>query len=175
MMKQSLYVAENMGVVEGYVVLGMPDENSKKDHSIVTDWGGNSGAVRGVLLDLLNKNVVPRIDVTVPWGEYLNDELNDSPFKTEQNGGTVNIVDAERLIEQIMPYLIGKCPELSQSLKVYNTEEENVILKYNETEVTLSPEELVKVMFDFQNNTQLSEIQSLFPIPLPSTFGMFYV
>ncbi|MFC4557966.1 GNAT family N-acetyltransferase [Virgibacillus kekensis] len=174
MMKQTLYVAENDGVVEGYVVLGV-DENSAAKRAIVTDWGGNTASLRAIFMELLKKKVVSEIEIAVPWQDSLNDELNDLPFELEQNGGTINIVDAERLIEQLKPYLVKKNPGLAKSLKIYNTDNSNVTLNYNESKITLSPEELVKFLFDFQDDAELGEMQSLFPVPLPSTIGMFYV
>ncbi|SEP77543.1 Predicted N-acetyltransferase YhbS [Virgibacillus subterraneus] len=168
--KQALYVAENHGTIEAYVVIGVPENES----AIVTDWGGNPEAIRGILTELLANNVVPKIDLTVPWQDSLHDKLSDLPFKVEQNGGTVHIVNAERLIEQVMPYLMEKNLAVVEKLTI-TSKDGNVTLQYNESQVTLLPADLVKVLFDFQVNVELGNLKTLFPIPIPSTEGLYYV
>ncbi|MGP4106044.1 GNAT family N-acetyltransferase [Virgibacillus sp. L01] len=172
--KQALYVTENNGAIEAYVVIGIPENENKTEFALVTDWGGNPEAIREIFTDLLANSIVLKLEVTVPWQDSLHDELSDLPSEAEQNGGTVHIVNPERLIEQVMPYLMEKSLAVAEKLTI-TSEDGNVILQYNESQFHLPPSDLVKMLFDFQDNAELEAMKSLLPIPLPSTIGMFYV
>ncbi|MFC4025085.1 GNAT family N-acetyltransferase [Oceanobacillus longus] len=170
-MKQALYVATTDGALDGYVVIGLPTEASTYEQGIVTDWGGNPKAVYAILMDLLKTSTIEKIEINIPWQDKLNDECKGYTSDTKKNGGTINIVNAKRLLDQLMPYLKEK--ELAQNLEVVQQNDDGVLLKYGEFEKAFSNEELVDLIF---GNGQVDRsFEQLFPVPLPSTEGFFYV
>ncbi|MBU9723283.1 MULTISPECIES: GNAT family N-acetyltransferase [Bacillaceae] len=173
-MDQALFVAEKSGVVEGYVVVGMPSEKSTTKYGVVTDWGGSRKSVVHILLTLLRDRVVPMLEVKVPWQDLLNDELKElsSSVEVEKNGGTVHIVNPNRLIAQLMPYLGSK--GLKNDIQFQQTGENNYTINYGDNEVMLSKEEIVSLIFNFEHDLDY-QFEGVFPIPLPSTEGLFYV
>ncbi|WP_318615568.1 GNAT family N-acetyltransferase [Sporosarcina sp. YIM B06819] len=175
-MKQSLYVASQDGVIEGYVVMGMPTENSTKEQAIVTEWGGDSKAIYGILLNLLENDVVSEIELTIPWHEKLREELSAYPYKEIQNAGTIHIVNAARLIDQLMPYVYDKNPIVAQNLTVETLEDDHVIFRYHkESKISLGVDELVALLFDPHGGSAFVALQTIFPIPLPHTEGLYFV
>ncbi|MFJ7936169.1 GNAT family N-acetyltransferase [Sporosarcina sp. NPDC096371] len=174
-MDQALYVACN-GVVEGYAVIAMPTPASTKDHAIVIEWGGNSKAVYGILQNMLEANPVKEIKLTIPWHEKFFEEVSEYPCEELQNAGTIHIVNAVRLIEQLKPYLCARNPALAHSLSVEQVDDHHVILHYNhESKIVLTLEDLVRLLFDPQGENLDEELQTIFPIPLPYTEGMYFV
>ncbi|KAA0965500.1 GNAT family N-acetyltransferase [Sporosarcina sp. ANT_H38] len=117
-MEQVLYVASHNGVIEGYAVIGMPSSDSTKEKTIVTEWGGDSRAVYGIFLKLLENNLEAEIEITIPWHEKFIEVVSEHPCEKLRNAGTINIVNAERLINQLWPYLQEKNPTLAQSLVI---------------------------------------------------------
>lgn len=174
-MKQSLYIAEQNGKIEGYVVIGLPNEKSTTNQAKVTEWGGNPKAVHGIFAELMERNTMGEIAVSVPWHDALNDELSNYQLEVKQNGGTVYIVDVERFIKQVKPYLISKNAEVAQNTTIQAKEDGNIRIQYKELKTTVTMEELVKRLFDFQSDSKIGELQEIFPIPLPNTVGMHYV
>ncbi|RDW20661.1 GNAT family N-acetyltransferase [Oceanobacillus chungangensis] len=170
-MKQALYVAEKNSILNGYAVIGLPTEASNYEHGIVTDWGGEPEAVHGILADLLQTNTVSRIEISVPWQDELNSELTGYKHEIKKNGGTVYIVNAGRLIEQLGPYFREK--GLTQELEVTQIEDGNVLLKIGEIEKTLTNGILVELLFGFESD--IRELNGVFPVPLPGLEGINYV
>ena len=175
-MEQVLYTASDNGVMEGYAVIGMPSINSTKKQAIVTEWGGDSRAVYEIFLNLLEYDLVSEIELTIPWHEKFYEVVSKYPYEKLRNAGTIHIVDAERLIDQLSSYLQEKDPTLAQSLVIRTVDEHSVSLHFNnEPKITLALEDLVKLLFDPQGESVINELQTVFPIPLPHTEGMFFV
>ncbi|KAA0965565.1 GNAT family N-acetyltransferase [Sporosarcina sp. ANT_H38] len=175
-MEQALYVASRDGVLEGYAVIGMPTPKSTKEHAIIIEWGGDPRIVYGIVQHLLENDIVLEMELTLPWHDKFRDEISEHPCEEQNNEGTIHIVDVERLIGQLMPYLYEKDPTIAQSLSVRTLDEEIVTINhFNATEITVSLEEFVKLLFDPQSLFLGRELQTIFPIPLPNTEGMYFV
>ncbi len=175
-MEQALYVASHDDVIEGYAVIGMPTKNSTKKQAIITEWGGNPRAVYGILLNLLENETVLEIEMTIPWHEKFCEEVSEYPYEAQCNAGTIYIIDAARLLNQLMPYLHEENPALATSLVIQKVDNDNVNFHYNDdSRITLTLEDLVKLLFEPQRESVIVELQSVFPIPLPHTQGMYFV
>lgn len=170
-MKQSVFVAVKNNIVEGYVVAGIPTEHSTKEHAIVTEWGGERGAIHAILNDILLESLAPKIEITIPWQDELAKELMDMSYEERKNSGTVYVVNAERLLQQINPLI----SELDPSLSITEKEDKGVILQYKDSEVSMSAEEFIKWIFDGDYKTGISELDNVLPIPFPYTEGLHYV
>ena len=174
-MKQALYVASRDGVIEGYAVMGMPTTSSTEQQAIVTEWGGNTKAVYEIFQNVLAQGLVQEIGLTIPWHEEFCEELSQHPYKEQENSGTIHIVNAARLLEQLKPYLHQKNTQVAQSLTIEMVDDNHVILHYSGENLRLTLEELVTLLFVPQEDHLLGELQTIFPIPLPHTEGMYYV
>ncbi|MEK5038300.1 GNAT family N-acetyltransferase [Sporosarcina sp. FSL K6-3457] len=174
-MKQALYVASRDGVIEGYAVMGLPIASSTQQQAIVTEWGGDTKVVYEIFQNILAQGLMKEIGLTIPWHEKFCEELNQHPYEDQRNSGTIHIVNATRLLEQLLPYIYEKNIQVAQSLTIETLEDNHVILHYSGTKITLTPEDLVTLLFVPQENDLLGELQTVFPIPLPYTEGMYYV
>lgn len=174
-MKQSLYVATRDGVMEGYVVMGIPTDESTREQAIVTEWGGDSEVVYEIFRNLLAQEIVQEIELMIPWHEKLCEELSELPFEEQKNSGTIHIVNATRLLEQLMPYLREKNDAVAQSLGIETVDDNHVFLHYNGEKMSLTIEEFVTLLFVPKGDSLMVELQEVFPIPLPYTEGIYYV
>ena len=174
-MKQALYVASKNGVMEGYVVMGIPTNESTREQAIVTEWGGDSEVVYEIFHNLLAQEIVQEIELTIPWHEKLCEELSELPFEEQMYSGTIHIVNATRLLEQLMPYLREKNEAVAQRLGIETIDDNHMFLHYNGEKMTLTLEQLVTLLFVPQVDSLQYGLQTVFPIPLPHTEGMFYV
>lgn len=174
-MKQTLFVAENQGVVEGYVVIGLPHEKSSKQEAVVTELGGQSKAVHHILVDLLERGLTAEINMTIPWHEEYHQAFHTYPVEKLKHGGTVYLVNGERLIEQVKPYISEKDPTLASKLSINQTGNDEFQLTCDQSDLLLTRRELVEVLFNVQSELRTNELNSLFPIPFPNTEGMHYV
>lgn len=171
MMDQALYIAEKNGSVTGYVVVGLPKDVSSFEHGIITDWGGETASIKGILTDLLQTNTVPRIEISVSFQDELNHELCGFKKEDMKNAGTIYIVNPEKLLEQLNPYFQEK--GLEHELKVEELDDDHVLFTSGTKARTLSRGELVALLFDVGEKPDGLDV--VFPIPLPGTQGMNYV
>ena len=174
-MKQGLYVASRHGVIEGYAVIALPTPDSTNEQAIVIESGGDSKAVYGILMSLLENTSTSEIELTIPWHEKLNGEISKYPFEKLQNDGTIHIVDAARLINQLMPYLFERNPKIAQNIAIGNGEDNRVIIHYNKSEIELTLKEFVELVFSPKEKYLFEELETVFPIPLPHLEGMYFV
>lgn len=174
-MKQTLFIAEAQHLVEGYVVVGLPNKKSKTKHAIVTEWGGSPEAVSGILHELLATEQTKEIKINIPWHETYNELLNNYPYKETEHSGTIYLVNAQRLIEQAKPYFIDKNPLVARSFKINQTTDQTFELAVDDSSHTLVREELMNILFSFQKDSRFNKLEKFLPIPLPATDGMNYV
>lgn len=173
--KQSLFVAESKDAVEGYVVIGLPHEKSSKQEAIVTEWGGEPSAVHGILANLLVEGLTTEINLTIPWHEKYHQEFSVYPVKQLQQGGTIYVVDAERFIEQIRPYLSESNMALAETIRITQKGMDEFQLVYEQSAIALTRKKLTEVLFSVQSKSRPKELEKLFPIPLPYLEGIYYV
>ncbi|WHX26250.1 GNAT family N-acetyltransferase [Virgibacillus halodenitrificans] len=169
-MQQEVYVMEEKGEITAYVVAGIPKENSMKTEPIITEWGGEPSNVKSILESLYIE--FKAFEIKVPWHDDLNKELQkDYEFHSIRNGGTIHIVKARRLINQILPYLADKLPRVTEKLSVEFEDIRELKLNYKGESITLTHKEFIETLFSPEDKG----FPNLFPIPLPSTEGMEYV
>ncbi|MYL55952.1 GNAT family N-acetyltransferase [Virgibacillus halodenitrificans] len=169
-MQQEVYVMEKKGEITGYVVAGIPNENSMKAEPIITEWGGESSCIKSILESICLE--FEAFDIRVPWHDDLNKELQkDYAFHSIRNGGTIHIVQIERLNNQILPYLEDKSPRVAEKLSMEYEDTRELRLNYKGESVTLTHKEFIETLFSPGDNV----FPDLFPVPLPSTEGMEYV
>lgn len=173
--KQTLFVAEKDGVIQGYVVIGLPNEENKKQEAIVTEWGGDPKAVHSVLKNLLIEKLTEEINLTIPWHENYHQEFSRYLVKQIQQGGTIYLVNAERFIDQIRPYLNESDSILAKNIRIVQKGMDKFQLFYNQSDLILTRQELTAVLFNIECALRPKELQKLFPVPLPLIEGLHYV
>lgn len=174
-MKQTLFVAEEHGVIQGYAVIGLPHEKSGKQEAIVTEWGGEPKAVHSILANLLVEKLTTEVILTIPWHEKYHQEFSAYPVKQFQQSGTIYLVDAERFIDQIQPHLNESNSKLAGKINIIKKGNDEFQLVYDQSNLTLTRKELTEVLFNVQSTLRPRELEELFPIPLPYIEGMYYV
>ncbi|WP_010094777.1 GNAT family N-acetyltransferase [Ornithinibacillus scapharcae] len=170
-LKQSVFVSEKDGKIHAYVVIGLPNAENPNRNGLVTDWGGDSEAIHTILMDILGKNIISSMKIKVPWQDNLNRFLTDYEAADNTIGGTINIVNPKRLIDQLYPYLRIIDPNVEETLIVDDVREGKIHVQYEDIQLTLTKQEFTNLIFNKDSNP----ISKLFPIPFPSTEGIHYV
>ncbi|WP_042146685.1 GNAT family N-acetyltransferase [Paucisalibacillus sp. EB02] len=170
-LKQSIIISEKQGVIDGYVVAGLPDETNSSRTALILEWGGEPRTVLAILMSLLGEDGVDTVKIKVPWHDEMNVSLVEYSKEAESIGGTIRVINPERMLEQLMPYLQSKDPAIYNKLQIKGQGDGKIDLQYDGQRWILTVEEFSNLLF----NTPGNLIPSLFPIPLPSTEGIHYV
>lgn len=169
--KQAVYVAENNGVVEGYVVIGMQTDGSKAKQSFVTESGGEPTVVHAILNEIIQCRKTEEIILHLPWHE-TNEEVFDLYYSGGNfHGGTVHLVKLERLIEQLTPYFQAKTCE---DMKLVKKNEDEYLLANKTESILLTEQQLIAWLFTPGTDIAIEKLSTV-PIPLPNPEGMYFV
>lgn len=174
-MQQACFIAEREGIIEGYVVIGLPNGKGSKQEAVVTECGGPPHIVHDILVHILVEKLAETIEIKIPWHERCHEQFSEYPSKEMNNSGTIYLVDVAKLVEQIRPYLYEKNPELAQSLEVFEINDNEFQLKGKQLHMTCTREELIGILFNVDSALRNDALQTIFPLPLPNLEGMYYV
>lgn len=174
-MQQVLFVAEHQGTIKGYIVIGLPNEKNSKQRAVVIEWAGKPKTVHSILLDILANDLATEIVVNIPWHERYHEEFSKYPSKQLTQGGTIYLIDPERLINQAKPYLLEKTPDLVKDLEIISKKNDTFQLTLGQSNLLLTRKELVEFLFNVKERGTTNKWQRLFPLLLPNPDGMYYV
>lgn len=174
-------VAEQQGQVEAFIVVGAPKYPNQKRQALAIDWAGNPHLVAGAFAHAVQRYQFEQLDVPVSWHETeLMKALTPATNSRDQNLGTVRIINPERFIRQLRPYLQVKHPQWNDDLQIQRLPDGRMKIRLNGGADILDARSLVSLMFDPEpqvnaNPSLLSALRELFPIPFPYTGGLNYV
>jgi predicted N-acetyltransferase YhbS len=164
--------------VSSFLVLGVPDRQRREQKGKMIEWAGNPNEIKHLLAYAIKAYELEEIEVAVPWHEHLlENELNGSTFTLNKNQGTVYIINHERLLKQLNPYIKSRNIE---SFECKYTDREHIQVTFSKVTTTLHSKDFVSLIFDTQpKNPEILELQSkienIFPIPFPYTAGLNYI
>jgi hypothetical protein len=134
-----------------------------------------------LLASAVKRYHIGRLEVPVSWHEQgLIQLLEAFEAKRERNLGTVNIINPERLVAQLRPYLREKNEELERQFSVRSLENGRTEVCLGKEKAVVDSDELVSLVFDpepnlKQNGNLKQLLAQLFPIPFPYAGGLNYV
>lgn len=163
-MRHKVFVAEKQGKVDAFVVFGIQAGGSSKLKSLVIETGGDSEAILAIIAEVLQKESISQVEFSVPFHEPLQSFLHGTSFTKRKNGGTIHIVNPNRLIQQLQPYFREK----NQKVEMQSNEDESIHLIVNQQRFSINHEEFVELFFTGKE-------KGMEPIPLPFTEGLHYV
>lgn len=170
-------VAERDGEIKGFLVVGVPYQRGKKRQPMAFEWAGQADIVTLLLADAVKRYELEQLEVPVPWHEQsLLRCLCSLSARKEKNLGTVHIVQPERFISQLRPYLKEKNHELTDHMNIRSLVNGQIELNVDGKRHELESDKFVSLVFDPQPDLETNApLQSLFPIPFPYTGGLNYV
>lgn len=174
-MDQQCFVAESKDGIEAYVVIGLPNKKSTKEEALVIEWAGKPEYVHYILASIIKENIALVIEITIPLYDEINHQFSNYSSEKLGHSGTIYIVNVERLIEQIKPYIAKKDPELARSIAVKMIDDDAYKFTGKKIKLTCTREELTKIIFNADDKYQEGELETVFPLPLPNLDGMYYV
>jgi GNAT superfamily N-acetyltransferase len=180
-LKHEVLVAEKAGKIKAFVVIAVPHHADQDQAPRVIEWAGDEREIYGLLQDAIRRYTLPHLSISVPWFEQkLSDLLEAFPAEQERTGCTLKIMNVERLIDQLRPYLRLQNSELNDRFSVKALLDGNTEVTINETKHMLDPEMLVTLLFGKDQPTALDtelvrNLADFFPIPLPRAKGLNYV
>lgn len=166
---QVCYLAERAGQKLAYVVIGANMDGSPTSNAYVTEWAGNWEAIQAILATMIHEGRTEKIQLHVPWYE------GQHPFQPltgekQTHGGTLHLVNHDRLVEQLLAYLQAK--QLS-SIKIVEKEAHLFELALEQTHLELSEEALLTYLFT--PGDAFAERHPAFPIPLPNPESIYFI
>lgn len=173
-MDQTIYVAEHQGKIEGYVVIGIPNDNSQTEKGIIVEWAGENERVHKLINHVREELNLAEVEFNVPWYEGFKEDLSAYPSKQEEQSNTLYLVDPARLLDQVKPYLLEKNPRLAEQININKIDDENYEFTAGEIKLDLNAEKLITLLFGFDKDLPKDELATLFPIPLPFMSGIFF-
>jgi predicted N-acetyltransferase YhbS len=174
-------VVERQGKVEAFIVVAVPSHPNQKNQALAIEWAGNPYLIAGAFAQAVHRFQFEQLDVPVSWYETeLVKVLTPAKSSRDQNLGTVHIVNPERFIRQLRPYLQAKHQQLSDGLQLQRLTDGRIEIRLNGWIDILDARSLVSLMFDPEpqvnsNPSLLSALRKLFPIPFPYAGGLNYV
>ncbi|MCT2536655.1 GNAT family N-acetyltransferase [Aquibacillus koreensis] len=181
-LEQKIIVIERAGIVSGFITVGLPNEVSLGDYdnnATAIEWAGDAQDIVDMLDYAVKAYALEGIGIDVPWYDIeLKARLKGRPVETKQNQGTIKVVHAERLLQQLYPYVNKEKYGGPIQLKV-NAMDEHVEVATETVTTMVSPNQFVSLLFDPEpDNPKVKRLQQetvdAFPIPFPSTTGLNY-
>ena len=161
-------VAEVNDELKAFLVVGVPYHSDNKTGTVI-EWAGDPRLLLALLKEAIEKYNLDKLQIKVPWQEtQLVESLSVIPSATENNQGTMLIIDPEKLLGQLKPFF----EERHVLLKYTKAEDkEGVYLEHNDGVQYLSNEALIAGLF----NPHDRQLEVDFKVPLPYTAGLNYV
>ncbi|WML48355.1 GNAT family N-acetyltransferase [Neobacillus sp. PS3-34] len=170
---QEILVSEQENKIDSFIVYGAPIQPSKKREGKVIQWGGTPENVFYLLSEALKINKLEHIEIHIPvpehqqWSHYSRHVVKQKV----RNMGTVKILSAGRLFEQLHPYF----EEKGKLLNVAVIDQE-VEIKFGGDRIVFDIESFISLLFDSKMHDQIPQwLQDVFPIPFPRTDGLHFV
>jgi predicted acetyltransferase len=177
-----IFVAEQDQNPVAFLIVALKNESTPKKSPFVVEWAGPTAAVQELLAYVIRIHNLDKLEMSVSWHEKdLLLALQSVPGKKQRNEGTVYIVQPERLIEQLRPYLIDLHPEIGAQLQAVSHSYRQVTLRlHGFTDLTIELEEWISLLFgpmpELEANKAWKEaLALLFPLPFPYTNGLNFV
>jgi predicted acetyltransferase len=169
-------IYEREGKPTSFLVLGVPKSINQQQKATAIEWAGSPIEIAQLMRHSLYEYNYKELSVHIPWhDQQLELELRSHSCTDEQNQGTVFIVNPERLINQLHPYINS-----TDSIKFKSVNEDYVQVNVFDKRETLHIKEFISFLFDkHTENIEVTTLQQyskgLFPIPFPYTAGLNYV
>jgi hypothetical protein len=166
-MNHKILVAEAENTIKGFVVLGISDSSRGETTSRVIEWAGNPRSILAVLAEVFNYGI-NAIRLSVPFYELeLNRLLHSIKRTAAPFPGTIKVTNLKLLLKQLGPFLNGK-------IEIKDVDENYKELIVNQKSVLIEVSALEKLILQGDHNLD-TDLNDIFPIPLPFPEGLNYV
>jgi GNAT superfamily N-acetyltransferase len=170
-LESKVLVAENDGHMVAFTVVAINNQPSDSTKiSRLVEWAGDPTAAAALLAYAVEQYSLGQLFANVGWYDAaLSQQLSHTDMKPLKDDFTIRIMDIERFMIQLMPYLQEKNALLSGTLQIDRLDNGSFDLQAADQHAVLTAQELVSLIFDDTKQ------QSLFPIPFPHGAGLNYI
>lgn len=181
-LRHRVWIAERGGEAAAFAVVAVPGTAKPKGQPSLIEWAGAPELAAGLAAFAAEQAGVESLRITVPWHEgQLLSVLAEAGCACSESKltGTVAVVDAEALLEQLKPQLHA-C-KAAPSLRFRSAEGGTVLAELDGHSFELSPEQFISLVFDPAPHAdsvpaELSAAMAgCFPIPFPYPSGLNFV
>lgn len=176
-----VWVAERHGKVVAFAVLAVPDGRiTPKKAPFLVEWAGDPDLAAALAAYGMRDAGAQTLRCVVPHHEArFASVLAEAGCigEASKQGGTVVVVEAERLLEQLAPYLARKDAAAYSKLRFRMRGQDTYIVEWNGVPLELSVDSFLSLLFD-QDGVQSifgegdHPAAALFPLPFPYTYGL---
>lgn len=182
-LNHKIYVAELEGQLIATVIIATQVDSISETEPFIVEWYGIARATVSLIQYIMRELSIPQINLHSPWHEIdIQQVLEETPFTSIQNEGTIKIVDYHKLWVQILPHLQEKDNNAANAVTLLqndnNPEFANLSILGQMT--SLSHQDFVDLLFDPNASIPSLEphksiLDRLFPIEFPNTAGLYFV
>ncbi|THF75515.1 GNAT family N-acetyltransferase [Cohnella fermenti] len=192
-MEQKTLLGLRDGKATAFIVIAVPGEKPAETAPFVVEWGGDAAdAVRLMAESVVHYSPKDGLEAFVPWQErelmraleqLANREGTAEVVEAEaKHSGTVRVGSANRLWEQLRPYLAARDSGASAQVEVADAPGDSGAADVTAAGETrrLDAERLISFLFDPASEARSAFARSdllarLLPIPLPYPSGLSFV
>ncbi|MDF2721153.1 MAG: family N-acetyltransferase [Paenibacillus sp.] len=176
-----VWVAERHGIVAAYAILAVPDgRRTPKKTPFLVEWAGDPDLAAALAARGMMDADVSSLRCVVPSHEVrFTEVLTEAGCTGEptKQGGTVVVVDAERLLTQLAPFLTRINAAAFSKLRFRNQGHDTYIVEWDGISYELSASAIISLLFDRDGvQSALGDAShpaaALFPVPFPYTSGL---
>lgn len=176
-----VWVAERHGIVAAYAILAVPDGRiTPKKPPFLVEWAGDPHLAAALAAQGLIRANVSSLRCVVPSHEArFAQALTEGGCRGEatRQGGTVVVVDAEQLLNQLAPFFTRVNAAAFSKLRFRNQGRDMYLVEWDGTTYELSASAFISLLFDRDGvQSALGDAShpaaALFPIPFPYTSGL---
>jgi predicted N-acetyltransferase YhbS len=174
-------IAEKAGHMVAFTVIAMtnPLSSDSNKTSCLIEWGGDPLAAAALMAHAVKKYALSKFIANVGWYEsVLAQLLNPAETELLEDSFTIRIMNIERLLLELKPFLEEQHLEISRSLHIHRMDDGSFQLQLDKLDLALTAADLVSLVFDVQaehSRLQNESLKSLFPIPFPHGAGLNFM
>lgn len=178
-LRHKVLIAEQKGVIQAFVVVGVP-YSATSSNPCVLEWAGDATAITSLLADAVQRYDLDELNMCIPWHEVDLIRLLALENSYVPNSGTIRIMDSERLMKQLMPYLLTIDEKLASRIKTSMLSDGTTLLKIDSDYTNLDRRAITSLILDVNTDYNTKKpighlLSKLFPIPFPNIRGLNFV
>jgi predicted N-acetyltransferase YhbS len=181
-LNHKVFVAELDGKLIASVIVAVQVNLVSQAEPFIVEWNGVASVAVSLIAYVIQQLSLSKINLYSPWHELdMHEALEGMSLTAIQNSGTVKIMDAKKLWEQLLPHFIEKNPNAARVIELLESEDEQTVcLSVLSNVIQITYDEFVALLFNPDANVPSlkpfkSVIDCLFPIEFPYTAGLHYI
>jgi predicted N-acetyltransferase YhbS len=182
--RNQVYIAESDGRPTAYAIFAVPRSEQNVAQLTLVDWGGEGDGAAALIAYAMDRHGASACALRLPWQEAeLTGRLSAAGcgFERTRMPGTLRILDAQRVAEELVPYVQAAGDDLEPLIPKGEHPDGSVDVLIGAERLTLNPQQWIEWLFAPEGaelDTLLASLNARrrrCPVPLPMPGGLNYI